>query len=77
MVSGWNFYDNNSNTSDVYGHGTYVAGTVAAVSNNSAGVASVAGQSKIMPMRISDPAGYAYFSTGIQALIYAVDTAHG
>ena len=75
MVSGWNFYDNNSNTSDVYGHGTYVAGTVAAVSNNGAGVASVAGQSKIMPMRISDPAGYAYFSTGIQALIYATD--HG
>ena len=26
MVAGWNFYDNNSDTSDVYGHGTKVAG---------------------------------------------------
>jgi hypothetical protein len=26
IVPGWNFYDNNSNTSDVYGHGTAVAG---------------------------------------------------
>src|SRR5215471_18438868 len=29
MVAGWNFYDNNSNTADVYGHGTAVAGTAA------------------------------------------------
>src|SRR5260221_317507 len=42
MVAGWNFYDNNSDTSDVYGHGTAVAGTVAAASNNGSGVASVA-----------------------------------
>ena len=28
LVPGWNFYDNNSNTADVYGHGTLVAGVV-------------------------------------------------
>lgn len=73
MVPGWNFYDNNSNTSDVYGHGTKVAGTAAAASNNSAGVASVAGQSKIMPIRVSDATGYASFSTVAKGLTYAAD----
>src|SRR5688572_9516068 len=37
---GWNFYDNNNNTSDVNGHGTAVAGTAAALSNNGKGVTS-------------------------------------
>jgi subtilisin family serine protease len=73
MVPGWNFYDNNSNTSDVYGHGTKVAGTAAAASNNNAGVASVAGQSMIMPVRVSDATGYAYFSTIANGLTYAAD----
>ena len=30
MVAGWNIYGKNSDTSDVYGHGTEVAGTAAA-----------------------------------------------
>src|SRR6185369_4047715 len=41
LVSGWNVYSNNSDTSDVYGHGTQVAGAAAAASNNGLGVASV------------------------------------
>ena len=57
LVPGWNFYDNNSNTSDVYGHGTQVAGAAAAASNNALGVASVAGMARIMPIRVSDTAG--------------------
>jgi thermitase len=75
MVPGWNFYDNNSNTSDVKGHGTWVSGTAAATSNNGIGVASVAGQSKLMPLRISDTTGTAYWSTIAQAITYASD--HG
>jgi len=52
IVPGYNFYDNNSDTSDVCGHGTMVAGTAAAVGNNSVGVAGVAGKAKIMPIRV-------------------------
>ena len=54
IVPGYNFYDNNTDTSDVQGNGTSVAGIAAASSNNGVGVAGVAGQSKIMPMRIAD-----------------------
>jgi subtilisin family serine protease len=57
LVPGWNFYDNNADTSDVYGHGTAVAGTAVAVGNNAVGVASVAGHCRFMPLRISDPNG--------------------
>ena len=74
-VPGWNFYDNNSDTTDVYGHGTAVAGTVAAVGNNALGVASLSWNSSIMPVRISDATGWATFSTIANGLTYAAD--HG
>jgi len=73
MLPGWNFYDGNSNTADVYGHGTAVAGTAAATVNNGAGVASVAGQAWIIPIRISAPDGYAYWSTIAEGLTWAAD----
>jgi thermitase len=73
MVPGWNFYDNNSDTRDVHGHGTAVAGSAAAQGNNTEGVASVAWNCKIMPIRISDPQGYAAVSTMAKGLTYAAD----
>lgn len=75
MVAGWNVLDNNADASDVNGHGTAVAGAAAATLNNGAGVAAVAGQAKIMPVRISDANAYAYWSTVAQGLNWAAD--HG
>lgn len=72
-VSGWNFYDNNADWSDVHGHGTAVAGTAAAVTNNAQGVAGVAWDCRILPIRISDPNGYASVSTAANALVWAAD----
>ncbi len=73
LVPGWNFVDNNSNTSDVHGHGTGVAGAAAATTNNGTGVASVAGQARIMPVRIADAKAYAYWSTIAQGITWAAD----
>ncbi len=73
MVAGYNFYDGNTDTRDVHGHGTAVAGTAAATLNNGAGVASPAGRASIMPLRISAPDGYAYWSTVANALVWAAD----
>jgi subtilisin family serine protease len=75
IVPGWNFYDNNANTSDVYGHGTKVAGVVAAAGNNGIGVAGVAFQCRIMPLRISALDGSASTSAMAKAVTYAAD--HG
>jgi len=74
-VAGWNFYDNTSDTHDVFGHGTATAGTAAAAVNNGIGVSGVAGNCKIMPCRISDTSGYGYYSTVSSALTWAAD--HG
>jgi hypothetical protein len=73
IVPGWNFYNNNSDTSDLNGHGTVVAGAAAAAFNNGTGVASVAGNAKIMPLRIVDSTGAATGSMVAQALTYAAD----
>jgi thermitase len=73
MVSGWNTYSNNSDTRDVYGHGTKVAGAAAAIGNNRTGVAGVAFNARIMPMRVTDTSGYAYSSTLAKALSWAAD----
>jgi thermitase len=75
MVAGWNAYDQNSDTRDVQGHGTMVAGTAAARGNNGIGVASVAWGCSIMPVRISDIYGYAADSTIASGLTWAAD--HG
>jgi len=78
MVAGYNFYDGNTNTADVCGHGTKVAGSAAATLNNAAGVAGVAGQAKIMPLRIaynSSGTCYGWISDIASAVTYAAD--HG
>jgi hypothetical protein len=75
LVPGFNFYNGNTDTADVFGHGTAVAGTAAAIGNNDIGVASVAWQVGIMPIRVSDANGYAYSSTLANGLTYAAD--HG
>src|SRR4029079_971987 len=49
LVPGWNVYNNNSNTNDVNGHGTAVAGVIAAIGNNGIGVVGVAYHAKVMP----------------------------
>lgn len=50
---GYNFVNNNSSWSDCHGHGTNVAGTAAAVSNNQSGVAGADMNALIYVARIS------------------------
>ncbi|MEM2464821.1 MAG: S8 family serine peptidase, partial [Candidatus Bathyarchaeia archaeon] len=73
LLSGWNFYDNNADTSDVYGHGTKVAGVAAAIANNGIGVASVAWSCVILPIRVTDTNGYTTYSLLSKGLVYAAD----
>jgi len=75
LVAGWNVFDKNTDTTDVHGHGTNVAGTVGARTNNALGVASMCWNCKLMPIRISDASGYATYSDTASGLTWAAD--HG
>src|SRR5262245_43030110 len=48
-VIGWNFAEGNNNPWDRAGHGTLIAGIIAATSNNAVGVAGVNAHARIMP----------------------------
>lgn len=74
LVPGWNSVSRNTDTTDVMGHGTQVAGAAAAITNNGIGVAGIAWNAQIMPVRISNKSdGWATFSSAANALTWAVD----
>jgi len=70
---GWNTYGNDSNWVDIHGHGTMVAGTSNATGDNALGVAGVAFNALVMPIRITDDSGYATYSSVASGIIYAAD----
>jgi thermitase len=73
LVSGWNFVKSNSDTADLLGHGTAVAGVIAAAGNNGLGVAGVTWQSRIMPLVVVDENDLAAYSDIAAAIQYAAD----
>lgn len=51
------YYDNDNNAEDGFGHGTLVAGIIAARINNGSGVAGICSTAKILPLRVFNNAG--------------------
>lgn len=72
---GADWADGDSDPMDDHSHGTHVAGTIAASSNNRYGVAGVAGQGyvKVMALRFLNKQGSGYTSSAIKALGYAAN----
>jgi len=76
MLPGWNAASQNSDTSDIAtnSHGTTVAATVAAVTNNANGVASVAFNAKILPVRITNNSSTSAYASDIaRGVTWAAD----
>ncbi len=73
---GYNFGDGNSNPQDIYGHGTFVAGIVAAACNNATAGCGLAYGARILPIKINVGGSGTFVSSAVaQAIDYAV--AHG
>jgi subtilisin family serine protease len=70
-VMGWDFVDGDALPMDSHGHGTHVAGTVAAVGNNARGVTGVCWTGNLMVLRVFDALGVATVSDIISAMDYA------
>lgn len=60
------------NPDDDVGHGTAVAGVIAAVGNNGKGVTGVAWQAKIMALKFDDASGSASQSNQVECIDYAI-----
>lgn len=75
ILPGYNTVDNTTNSEDFWGHGTSVAGCIAAVGNNGIGVAGFGYNVKILPIRISNNSSNAtaFISDMAEAMRYAVD----
>ncbi|ADG83165.1 S8 family serine peptidase [Thermincola potens] len=74
LVPGTNTVNPLKSNRDDDGHGTHVAGIAAAVSNNGIGIAGVAGNCKIMPVKVFDYWGGSDISVA-DGIIWAAD--HG
>jgi serine protease len=73
FVPGYDFVNNDNHANDDNSHGTHVAGTVAQSTNNGVGVAGIAYNAKLMPIKVLDKRGsgsYANIALGIR---YAAD----
>jgi major intracellular serine protease len=76
IIGGRNFTTDDQNNPDVYkdynGHGTHVAGTIAAVENN-AGVIGVAPQASLLIVKVLDKNGSGRYEWIIEGINYAVE----
>ncbi|QOD61579.1 S8 family serine peptidase [Polaribacter haliotis] len=72
-INGWDFVNNDNDPTDDNGHGTNIAGIIAATGNNSIGYAGVDWECKIMPLKILDQNNNGFYSNWIEAINYAVN----
>ena len=73
IVSGYDFVRNDPNPDDEHGHGTHVSGTIAQSTNNGIGVAGVAPEASIMPLKVLDANGSGGWGAIAAAIRYAAD----
>ena len=75
LVAGYNALDGGTDTSDSLGHGTMVAGVIAARAGNGIGVAGTCAACSIMPVKVLDASGSGSAAGMADGIRWAVD--HG
>jgi subtilisin family serine protease len=70
-LRGWDFYNDDNDPMDDFGHGTFCAGIAGAVTDNGVGVSGVCWNCKIMPLK----AGFNSLSSSnaAEGIVYATD----
>ncbi len=69
--SGYDFANNDPIAQDDHGHGTHCAGIVSADTNNKEGIAGVAWNCKLLPVKVMDKEGYGKYSWISEGIIWA------
>ncbi len=73
FTAGWDFVNNDNDPTDDEGHGSHVAGTIAQTTNNGAGVAGIAYNATIMPVKVLDKRGSGSFDDIADGIYWATD----
>lgn len=73
FAPGYDFVNNDDHPNDDHGHGTHVTGTIAQNTDNALGVAGVAFNTTIMPVKVLDDRGRGYYSDIAEGIIFAAD----
>jgi thermitase len=71
--AGWDFVENDGNAQDTLGHGTGIAGIIAANTDNHTGISGIANNVRIMPLRVLDGNGAGTYANVAAAIVYATD----
>jgi len=74
-VHGWDYITDSNVIRDEQGHGTAIAGIIAAAGNNATGITGVMWQASLMSLRVLDNTGTGDISNAVEAIDYAVS--HG
>ena len=75
LVAGYDYVNNDQDAADDNGHGTAVAGIVAAISDNGIGVAGYCWVCRLMPVKVLGADGTGFLSGLAQGIVWATD--HG
>lgn len=70
---GWDFVNNDNDPMDDQGHGTHVAGTIAASGNNGVGVVGVMWRASLVGLKFLDKNGSGSLADAMKAIEYAID----
>jgi serine protease len=73
FVKGYDFVNDKVDAIDDNGHGTHVAGTIAQSTNNSYGVAGIAYEANLMPLKVLSAEGSGTISDIAEAIKFAAD----
>jgi serine protease len=73
FVEGYDFVNDRAEVTDDNGHGTHVAGTIAQSTNNNFGVAGIAYEANLMPLKVLSSSGGGTVADIAEAIRFAAD----
>ena len=73
LLPGWDYVNDDSDPSDDEGHGTNVAGLIGAIGGNGQGIAGVAYESLIVPVKVLDNNQFGYYSWWVSGFYFAAN----
>ena len=73
ILPGYDFVNGSPDTGDPLGHGTFVAGIIAANAGNGIGIRGLCDKARIVPVKVLDENGWGTYEDVARGIVYAAD----